>query len=177
MLYRIYLHQKALGAATREPPSSPPKDWLGREEISNRIFEELSELQYKELIKRLTDLVSHPATTTNSAVQAMLLTFHGSTGSGRRTDSLTALQSDGPVQTVGRRKTSTAVVRVYPGSGMITVNKRPFLDYFCRAEDRQQMLYPLLITKALDDYNMHVVVQGGGLTGEVFGSVLVEMVY
>ena len=166
VLYRIYLYQKALGAVTRESPSSSPTNWVGREEISNIIFEELSERQYKELIKRLSNLGSHPATATNSAIQTMLVTFHDNKASSRLADSPTSLQSDGRVQTVGRRKCSTAVVRLYPGSGIITVNKRPFLDYFFRAEDRQQVLYPLLVAKALDDYDMRVVVQGGGLTGE-----------
>ena len=172
LLYRIYLYQRALGGVTRgEPPSSPPTNWLGREEISNIIFEELSELQYKELIKRLSNLGSHTAATaTNSDIQTTLLhTFTDSSAtSGRRlADSLTSLQSDGRVQMIGRRKTSTAVVRLYAGSGIITVNKRPFLDYFYRAEDRQQVLYPFLIAKALDDYDMRVTVHGGGLTGEV----------
>lgn len=169
MLYRIYLYQKAFGAVTRESTSSPPTNWLGREEISNIIYEELSEHQYKELIKRLSNLGSYPVTATNSAIQTMLVTFHDNKASNRLPDSPTSVQSDGRVQTVGRRKCSTAVVRLYPGSGIITINKRPFMDYFCRAENRQQVLYPLLIAKALDDYDMRVVVQGGGLTGEALG--------
>ena len=38
-------------------------------------------------------------------------------------------------EAVGRRKTSTARVRLYPGTGTIVVNDRPMEEYFHRGTD------------------------------------------
>ena len=38
---------------------------------------------------------------------------------------------------VGRRKTASARVRLIPGTGKVTVNKRAFEDYFPRSEERR----------------------------------------
>ena len=173
VLYKVYLQLKSLGAVAGERPSTPTTNWLKKEVMSNRIFEELSEFQYEELIKRLNGLASHPAASTNSATQKMLLAFQTNQSNRLLADSLKHVHSDGPVQTVGRRKTSTAVVQVWPGSGTVTVNKRPLVEYFSRPEDRQQVLYPLLLTKALDEYDIVVFVGGGGLTGMCAGIPLV----
>ena len=97
----------------------------------------------------------------------MLLRYQPKAGGQLHAAVLKGVLPKDSVQTVGRRKTATAVVRVCSGSGLITVNKRPFVEYFSRTEDRHQVLYPLLVTKSLDVYDIHVYVHGGGPTGEV----------
>ena len=42
----------------------------------------------------------------------------------------------------GRRKTATARVTLVPGSGQITVNKRPFEDYFGTLSLQNKVLHP-----------------------------------
>ena len=170
VLYKIYLHTKALGSLNNVGKSTssllPSANWLKREALSNLIAEELSPAQYEELIKRMTALLSHPSAA--SATQTMLQTYRSQSSTHSQVDSLKkVLQSDSSsVQTVGRRKSSTAVVRVSHGSGVVTVNKRPFLEYFSRAEDRQQVLFPLLLTNSLQQYNIQISVHGGGFTGQ-----------
>ena len=166
VLYNIYLHTKALGSVKRSSTSSSPPNWLKREAISNIIAEELSPSQYEQLIKRLSSLVAHP--NMNDNTQKLLETYHSNASGQSQVDTLRrVLETDkSTVQTVGRRKSSTAVVRVRHGTGVVTINKQPFLKYFYRAEDRQQVLYPLILTNSLQRYDINVTVQGGGLTGQ-----------
>lgn len=70
------------------------------------------------------------------------------------------------VEAVGRRKTATARVRLYPGSGEIVVNDKPMDVYFGRALDRMILRQPLAITGTEASYNISVHVNGGGEGGQ-----------
>jgi small subunit ribosomal protein S9 len=74
-------------------------------------------------------------------------------------------------EAVGRRKTSTARVRLYPGSGNIVVNEKPLAEYFKRETDVLTLTQPLVVTETRDSYNISVQVVGGGTTGQA-GAVL-----
>lgn len=67
---------------------------------------------------------------------------------------------------VGRRKTSAARVRLYPGTGTFLVNDRPVTEYFCRQTDVLAVMRPLQVADAVNSYNISVHVTGGGLTGQ-----------
>jgi small subunit ribosomal protein S9 len=69
-------------------------------------------------------------------------------------------------EAVGRRKTASARVRLYPGTGTILVNERPVQEYFPRGTDVIAVNRPLQVTDMLSSYNISVHVQGGGLTGQ-----------
>jgi len=66
----------------------------------------------------------------------------------------------------GRRKTSTARVRLVPGTGEIIVNGIPYEERFPRPEHRRAITHPLLVTENLGKYNTVVKVEGGGITGQ-----------
>ncbi len=66
----------------------------------------------------------------------------------------------------GRRKTSIARVNLSPGQGDITINKRPFEQYFCRETDRISVLEPLRTTNTLKKFDVDVKITGGGTTGQ-----------
>lgn len=66
----------------------------------------------------------------------------------------------------GRRKSSIARVNLIPGAGKISVNKRPFEEYFVRETDRIQILEPLKMTNTLNKFDVEVMVNGGGLSGQ-----------
>jgi small subunit ribosomal protein S9 len=69
---------------------------------------------------------------------------------------------------VGRRKSAVARVRLYPGSGRITVNGRPATDYFGgRAIYQAALFEPLLLTGTRDRFDVTVRVVGGGVSGQV----------
>ncbi len=66
----------------------------------------------------------------------------------------------------GRRKTATARTRLYAGSGNITVNGRPYGDYFPRPTLQMVIRQPLELTKTLDKIDVKVTVRGGGVSGQ-----------
>jgi small subunit ribosomal protein S9 len=62
----------------------------------------------------------------------------------------------------GRRKTSVARVKLTPGSGKITINKRAFDVYFPLESQRVAATKPLSVTGNADKFDMLVLVKGGG---------------
>jgi small subunit ribosomal protein S9 len=68
--------------------------------------------------------------------------------------------------TVGRRKTATARVRLKEGTGSITVNGRPFDDYFKTTVLQNTVLKPLEVVKQFNQYDLRVLADGGGVAGQ-----------
>jgi len=66
----------------------------------------------------------------------------------------------------GRRKRSIARVKLVPGTGNITVNKRTIEDYFPRETLRMIIRQPLQITGMTAKYDVIVSVNGGGDSGQ-----------
>ncbi len=66
----------------------------------------------------------------------------------------------------GRRKSSTARVRMQSGSGSITVNSRPLDEYFGRETARMVVRQPLSLLEMEGTFDIHVNVQGGGGSGQ-----------
>ena len=66
----------------------------------------------------------------------------------------------------GRRKKSVARVRLVPGDGRITINKRDVEDYIPFESLREVIKQPLVITETLGSYDVIVNVHGGGFTGQ-----------
>ncbi|NTU97026.1 MAG: 30S ribosomal protein S9 [Chlorobiaceae bacterium] len=70
------------------------------------------------------------------------------------------------IDTVGRRKTSVARVILSPGKGRVIINKLPVEEYFKDEFKRQQALRPLALTDKMDEFDIRVNVQGGGVSGQ-----------
>ena len=66
----------------------------------------------------------------------------------------------------GRRKTSTARVRLRPGSGRININHRTIEEFFGRETARMIVRQPLEAVQMLDRFDIDVNVAGGGTTGQ-----------
>ena len=66
----------------------------------------------------------------------------------------------------GRRKSSTARVRIQSGSGNITVNSRPLDEYFGRETARMVVRQPLVLLDMESTFDINVNVQGGGGSGQ-----------
>lgn len=67
---------------------------------------------------------------------------------------------------IGKRKTAVARLWLKPGTGAITVNKRPIDEYMNREADRLLAKQPLALTETLDKYDIEVNVRGGGISGQ-----------
>ncbi|RLK63814.1 30S ribosomal protein S9 [Atopobacter sp. AH10] len=66
----------------------------------------------------------------------------------------------------GRRKNSTARVRLVPGSGKITVNKKDLAEYIPFAHLHEVIKQPLAVTETEGTYDVLVNVNGGGFSGQ-----------
>lgn len=66
----------------------------------------------------------------------------------------------------GRRKTSVARVRLVPGQGNITVNKKELNEYFGRKTLELIIKQPLNLTDTVEQYDVIADVAGGGPSGQ-----------
>ena len=69
-------------------------------------------------------------------------------------------------QTTGRRKAAVARVRIRPGDGKITVNRRAFEDYFASATHRMVVTEPLRVANRTEGYDIDATIDGGGVSGQ-----------
>ena len=74
----------------------------------------------------------------------------------------------------GRRKSAVARVRIRPGSGKITVNKRDVDNFFPNEQHRNAVRAPLTATDTLARWDVFVNVNGGGLTGQA-GAIMMGL--
>ena len=66
----------------------------------------------------------------------------------------------------GRRKTSTARVRITEGTGKLLANGRTFDDYFSHENFAKQAYAPLLVVEMKDKIDVTANVAGGGVAGQ-----------
>ena len=66
----------------------------------------------------------------------------------------------------GRRKSSVARVRVYNGTGNVTINGRDIDDYFGLETLKVIVRQPLTLTETADKFDIVCTVTGGGVTGQ-----------
>ena len=69
-------------------------------------------------------------------------------------------------QGTGRRKSSVARVRLIPGTGKITVNKKDLDDYFGMEIAKREVRRPLELVGAEGKFDVVATVAGGGFTGQ-----------
>jgi len=77
-----------------------------------------------------------------------------------------ASQSTDRTYATGKRKNAVARVYVRPGSGTITVNGRPYDQYFPRAASQLLVVQPFEIVEQQGKFDVVVNVAGGGLAAQ-----------
>ena len=70
------------------------------------------------------------------------------------------------IAAVGRRKEAVARVYLRSGTGKTTVNGKELVDYLGREVLVMQVREPLEVTDCLGRYDIHAVVNGGGIAGQ-----------
>ena len=70
------------------------------------------------------------------------------------------------VQSTGRRKAAVARVRLRPGGGTVTINKRPIADYFPSATHQMMVTEPLRLVDRAESYDVDATMDGGGVSGQ-----------
>ncbi len=66
----------------------------------------------------------------------------------------------------GRRKSATARIFLRPGKGTITVNHRAFDHYFVSESARAYVKQPLLATETAEKFDVLILANGGGISGQ-----------
>ncbi|MBQ1396556.1 MAG: 30S ribosomal protein S9 [Eubacterium sp.] len=67
----------------------------------------------------------------------------------------------------GRRKSSVARVRLIPGTGKVTINKKPLDEFFGGMEMvKREIERPFAVAGAEGKFDVIATVQGGGFTGQ-----------
>ena len=68
---------------------------------------------------------------------------------------------------IGRRKSSTARVRITSGSGSFVINEKTLEEYFPTERDNKTVTEPLDVLQTnRSDYDISVLVRGGGVIGQ-----------
>jgi small subunit ribosomal protein S9 len=67
---------------------------------------------------------------------------------------------------IGRRKTSSARVRIMSGHGKFVINDKSFEEYFPRLGDLEKVLAPLRAVDMEGRLDISAKVKGGGITGQ-----------
>lgn len=79
---------------------------------------------------------------------------------------------EGIFEATGRRKTSTAHVRLRPGSGQVFMNERAVAEYLRRESLEMILLQPLQLTQTRANFDIHISCVGGGLRGQASAACL-----
>ena len=69
-------------------------------------------------------------------------------------------------QGTGRRKSSVARVRLIPGKGKITVNKKDLEEYFGMEIVKREVKRPFEVAGCEGKFDVIATVKGGGFTGQ-----------
>lgn len=75
-------------------------------------------------------------------------------------------QNTGEALGTGRRKSSVARVRLKAGSGNITVNGKPYDEYFPVLQDQNAIIQTLALIGGHEGFDIRIKVTGGGTTGQ-----------
>lgn len=76
------------------------------------------------------------------------------------------LTPDGRAYAIGSRKRSKAKVWIGDGDGTLTVNGRPWIEYFYRIDHRDKILRPFALVGLIGKMDVTCEVRGGGSTGQ-----------
>lgn len=69
---------------------------------------------------------------------------------------------------LGRRKSATASARLYAGKGKVTINDKTSAEYFSENKTHvAEITDPLALVNKQKDFDITVLVKGGGISGQV----------
>lgn len=145
--------------------SSGPKltQWMKQFQLEQKLNEKLNENLYNTIMFRLKKLSQHKRA---HEIQKFLSQFQVPVYTPGKEDLKEVDIYEGAARAMGYRKTAIAEVIVREGSGNITVNNKNVLDYFPVRNDREQIMFPLLLTNTFDRFDVETYVIGGGLSGK-----------
>ncbi|XP_062510587.1 small ribosomal subunit protein uS9m-like [Corticium candelabrum] len=150
-----------LGSAINQQDVS--SRWLKKDEMSLKLATELSDSQYEVIIGRLQGMLDMPYL---AATKDFLMGFRKDVVPNVHYGKELKLDASGRAYSTGHRKCSVAQVWLRQGSGVVKVNRCLLFNYFTKMDDRQQVMYPFLVTDTIGNFDVTCSVSGGGTTGQ-----------
>ena len=74
--------------------------------------------------------------------------------------------ADVAVHAVGKRKSAIARIWLKPGTGVVTINRKPLTEYLARLTSQMIVQQPIKVADCVDQFDIVVNVRGGGLSGQ-----------
>jgi len=152
-------------------------EWLSMTELGAMLVEKLRDVEYQEFLRAMNRLVEHPLSFHH---KEFIFRFRKMLKATTETQAVPELVFDAAgrpyMAARGFRKTCVAEVTVRGrGSGQVTVNGTPLVQYFWRTgarsgnQDVAQVMYPLKVTGLLDALDVEAVVAYHGEPQRVEG--------
>ncbi|KZZ89973.1 37S ribosomal protein S9 [Moelleriella libera RCEF 2490] len=166
-LLRKYHHLPTV--AQSEAPQTP---WTALEAFRAQLGEPIKASHYNEVLRVAKRLNLIEPTLRPADVKLALQRFARATDPTLNKPRPIEIDSFGRAVAMGKRKESTARAFVVEGNGEVLVNGKPLNEAFGRVHDRESAVWALTSTGRLDKYNVWILVEGGGLTGQAEASAL-----
>lgn len=166
-LLRKYRHLPTV--AQSEAPQTP---WTALDAFRAQLGEPIKASHYNEVLRVAKRLNLIEPTLRPADVKLALQRFARATDPTLNKPRPIEIDNFGRAVAVGKRKESTARAFVVEGNGEVLVNGKPLNEAFGRVHDRESAVWALTSTGRLDKYNVWILVEGGGLTGQAEASAL-----
>ncbi|XP_013871559.1 small ribosomal subunit protein uS9m [Austrofundulus limnaeus] len=142
--------------------------WLTKGELEVLLVENVSTDDYNRFIQLMTRLLSMPYC---SLEQPFIMQYRRVLETKSTKKLVPPLQRDDKgvafSTSDGQRKTSrSSVVLRDCGSGNVTINGLPFIQYFHEPQDREQLMFPLQFVDMLCRFDLECTVSGGGRSSQ-----------
>ena len=151
---------------TVSPGEAPQVPWTKLEEMRAQMGEPIKAMHYAKVIRVAKRLNLIEPTLRPAEVKIALQEFARDINPFLNMPNPITIDKFGRAVGVGKRKASTARAFVVEGTGEVLVNGKPLNEAFGRVHDRESAVWALTATERLDKYNIWVLVEGGGTTGQ-----------
>ncbi|KAL7797490.1 ribosomal protein S5 domain 2-type protein [Trichoderma ceciliae] len=151
---------------TVPPGEAPQMPWTKLEEMRSQMGEPIKASHYAKVMRVAKRLNLIEPSLRPAEVKVALTEFTRDINPFLNMPNPITVDKFGRAVGVGKRKESTARAFVVEGTGEILVNGKTLSEAFGRVHDRESAVWALTATERLDKYNVWVLVEGGGTTGQ-----------
>ncbi|UNI19098.1 37S ribosomal protein S9, mitochondrial [Purpureocillium takamizusanense] len=151
---------------TVSPNQAPPVPWTKLLEIRSQMGEPVKASHYAKVMRLAKRLNIIEPTLRPVEVKLALQDISRDIDPFANVPHPISIDKFGRAIGVGKRKESTARAFVVEGTGEVLVNGKTLSEAFGRVHDRESAVWALTATERLDKYNVWVLVEGGGTTGQ-----------
>lgn len=148
------------------PADAPRVQWLKLELVRHQLGEPVKAALFSRVMKIARRLNMIEPSMRPAEVDQALKELSQSINVGESNKKPLTIDKHGRAVGVGRRKESNARAFVVEGEGEVFVNGKTLSGFFGRVHDRESAIWPLMVTKRLDKYNIWAIAKGGGTTGQ-----------